>query len=143
MRRTSTYTADVGRDAGKVFKLTELSADGAERWAMRAFFALMNAGVDIPEDVTSMGLAGIAQVGLKALTNIPFEAAEPLLADMMDCVQIIPDPSRPAVLRSLVDGDIEEVLTRINLRREVLFLHLEFLKTVAPSTSVQTGAAPN
>ncbi|OYV50517.1 MAG: hypothetical protein B7X10_01255 [Burkholderiales bacterium 21-58-4] len=143
MRKSTTFTVnDDGRDNGKVFKITEMSADGAERWALRAFFALMNAGVDIPEDIASMGLAGVAQIGLKALTRIPFEAAEPLLQDMMDCVQLIPDPSKPNVLRALIDGDIEEVMTRLQLRKAVFDIHVEFLKLGAPSTSAQEGATP-
>ena len=142
MRKSSTITVTDGRDAGKVFKLTEMSADAAERWAMRAFFALMNAGVDIPDDIASLGLAGVAQIGLKALTKVPFEAAEPLLQDMMDCVQIVPDPSKPNVVRTIIDGDIEEVSTRLQLRRAVFDLHVDFLKPGAPSTSAQEGATP-
>lgn len=140
MRKSATFTASAGRDAGKVFKLTEMSADDAERWAMRAFFALMNAGVEIPDDIAIMGLAGIAQIGIKALTKVQFEAAEPLLQDMMDCVQLIPDPSKPNVQRALIDGDIEEIQTRLQLRKAVFDLHVEFLKSDALSTSGREGA---
>lgn len=143
MRKTVDVTiSEEGRDLGKVFRITEMSADQAERWAMRAFFALMNAGIDIPEDVAGMGLAGIAEIGLKALSRVPFEAAEPLLQDMMSCVQIVPDPGKPNVVRSLIEGDIEEILTRIQLRRAVFDVHVDFLKRVAPSTSVPEGATP-
>ena len=144
MRKSTTFTVnDDGRDNGKVFKITEMSADAAERWAMQAFFAIMNAGVDIPDEVASMGLAGLAQVDpLKALAKVKFDVAEPLLQDMMECVQIIPDPSKPNVVRALIDGDIEEVKTRLQLRAEVLGLHADFLKLDAPSTSAQEGATP-
>lgn len=141
MRKTSTFTATIGRDAGKTFKLTELSADAAERWAMRAFFALMNAGVEVPDDISTLGVAGIAQMGIKALARVPFEAAEPLLDEMMGCVQIVPDVNKPAVVRALFDGDIEEVTTRLKLREAVIDLHIDFLKTGAPSTSGRTTGA--
>lgn len=134
MRKELTMQAETGRDAGKVFKITELSADGAERWAMRAFFALMNAGIEVPDDIASLGMAGIAHIGLKSLARVPFEAAEPLLNEMLHCVQIVPDPSKPAVVRTLIEGDIEEVSTLLKLRKAVLDLHLEFLKAAAPST---------
>ena len=36
-RRISTFTASTGRDAGKDFRITEMPADQAERWAVKAF----------------------------------------------------------------------------------------------------------
>ncbi len=138
MRKGIQYTVeDEGRDHGKVFKITEMAADDAERWALRAFFALMNAGIDIPDNIVEMGFAGIAQIGLQALGRVPYEAAEPLLADMMECVQIIPDPGKPNVVRALIESDIEEVMTRLKLRKAVFDLHTEFLKRGAPLTSAQ------
>jgi len=131
-RKTVTYKVTAkGRDLGKVFLLTELSTADAEDWAMRAFFALMNSGVDIPDDVAEMGLAGIASIGLGALGKIDYEKARPLLDKMMQCVQIIPDPSRPNVLRALDPTDIEEVATRLLLRKEVFALHVDFLTPAA------------
>ena len=142
MRKTATYTcAQDNRDQGKVFLLTEMSADATEQWAMQAFFALMNAGVEIPEEVTSMGFAGLVQLGLGALGKVPFGAAKPLLDVMMGCVQVVPNPGQPNVVRALVESDIEEVTTRIALRKAIFELHVSGLKTGAPSTSVQ-GAAP-
>ena len=142
MRKTVTYTcAQDNRDKGKVFMLTEMDADATEQWALQAFFALMNAGVDIPEEITSMGFAGLVQIGLGALGKVPFGAAKPLLDAMMDCVQVVPNPAQPNVVRSLIGSDIEEVTTRIALRKAIFELHVTGLKTGAPSTSVQ-GAAP-
>lgn len=136
MRRVETVTIDAeGRDKGKIFVLTELSAMNAERWAGRAIFAMMNAGVEIPEDIAQAGLAGIAALGIQSLTKVSFEAAEPLLDEMMSCVQIQPSPG---VARALIEDDIEEVATLLRLRKEVLNLHVNFSTLAAPSTS---GAA--
>jgi hypothetical protein len=127
MRKTSTYTETAeNRDKGKVFKIEEMSADAAEQWALRAFFAIMNAGIEIPDGIADMGFAGIATAGLKALGAVPYESAKPLLDEMMDCVQIIPDPSKPNVARALFPGDIEEVATRLKLRKAVFDLHIAF-----------------
>lgn len=132
MRKTSTLTIDrEGRDKGKVFQLTEMSAADAERWALRAFFALMNTGVEIPADIAESGMAGIASMGLQAIGKLPYEAAEPLLADMWDCVQIMPDPAKKNVVRDLIEQDIEEVATRLEIRKAVFDLHTGFFTDAA------------
>jgi hypothetical protein len=133
-RAATTYTVtDNGRDKGKVFVLTELPASQAEAWAMRALLALTNAGVDIPVGFERMGMAGMAQVGIRALGGLKWEVAEPLLAEMWQCVQFQPDPSKPNILRPVFEEDIEDISTRIKLRAEVWKLHADFLKAVAPS----------
>ncbi|MBD9476265.1 hypothetical protein IB268_25350 [Achromobacter sp. ACM01] len=121
-----------GRDKGKVFILTELSAYDAEEWAGRALFSLMNAGVEIPDNIAEAGLAGVAAMGMKAIAKLPFESAKPLLDKMMDCVQIQPSPN---VTRELMSGDVEEVATLFTLRKKVLGLHLDFFTAAVPSTS--------
>jgi len=135
-RKQKTVTiSEAGRDQGKVFLLTELSAYESEEWAARALFALMNAGVEIPENIAQAGLSGVAALGMQAVTRLPFESAKPLLDKMMTCVQIQPSPG---VVRALVDDDIEEVKTRIELRKQVLDLHLSFFTPAASSTSAST-----
>src|SRR5690242_21778037 len=49
MRKTLRYTvAEEGRDKGKTYLLTEMSASQAEMWAARAFLAMANNGIEIP-----------------------------------------------------------------------------------------------
>jgi hypothetical protein len=120
MRKTLTYTvADEGRDKSKVFLITEMSAAEAEDWALQAFFAIMNAGIEIPDSIAEMGFAGIAAIGLKALGKVPFYMADPLL-------------KKPSVVRALIDSDIEEAATRLKLKKAVFDLHTSFLKLAAP-----------
>ena len=141
-RNVANYTVtDEGRDQGKVFVLTELPASRAESWAMRALLALMAGGVELPEGFDRMGMAGMAEVGIKALSGLKWDVAEPLLAEMWQCVQIMPDPSKPHVIRNLIEEDIEEIATRVKLRAEVWKLHTGFLKAVAPSISGGSPAA--
>ena len=66
-----------GRDKGKTFKITEMPALKAEKWATRAFLALAASGLDLPTDVNA-GMAGIAALGLDVFRNLDFEKAEPL-----------------------------------------------------------------
>ena len=124
MRKTLTYTvAEEGRDKGKVFVLTEMSATQAERWALRAFMALGRSGFDLPSGVEQSGFAGFVRYGLEAVCKLTFAEAQPLLDEMFACIQIQPSPS---VTRALIEEDIEEVRTRVKLRWEVLKLHADF-----------------
>lgn len=124
---------DPGRDMGKTFVLTEMSAAQCESWAMRALLALMGSGVTVPEGFERMGVAGIAQLGLKALSGLKWEIVEPLFAEMFECIKFMPDASRPQITRPVMDEDIEEVKTRLTLRVEVWKMHTDFLKAVGPS----------
>ena len=135
-RATANYTVtEEGRDQAKVFVLTEMPASRAESWAMRSLLALMAGGVEVPEGFDRMGMAAMAEVGIKALAGLKWEVAEPLLAEMWSCVQIMPDSGKPHIVRNLIEEDIEEITTRIKLRAEVWKLHTGFLKAVAPSIS--------
>lgn len=122
---------DAGRDQGKTFFLTEMSAASAEDWAVRAFLALAKSGAEIPDDVEAAGMLGVATMGLKALGGVTIEEARPLMEELMGCIEAIPDPARPEIRRPLVDDDTEEVATRIFLRKEVLTLHVDFTKVAA------------
>jgi len=126
---------DEGRDKGKVFVITELPSARAERWALRAFLALSQNGVDIPDDVSKGGMGGLAAYGLSVLGHIPFAEAEVLFSEMFECIQIQPNPADQAIVRGLVPDDIEEISTRMKLRMEVFKLHVDFLLAGAPSTS--------
>lgn len=132
-RKTLNFTVQQeGRDLGKTFVITEMTAARAESWAMRALLALIGGNAQIPEGFERMGMAGMAEVGLKALQGLDYKVAEPLLDEMMGCIRVMPDPSKPHVLRKMIDEDTEEVATRIALKTEVWKLHTDFLKAVAP-----------
>jgi len=149
LRKTSIVvipeTDSANRDRGKQYLITEKSALEAEKWAARALFALGKSGIDIPEEAAQAGMAGIAIIGLKALLSMNFADAEPLLNEMMSCIEYIPNPSNPSVKRPLFDGDIEEVTTLLKLRSEVFNLHTGFsiADAISTSSSARTpGTAP-
>lgn len=125
---------DAGRDQGKVFILREMPASQAEKWAIRAFLAAAASGIDLPAGAAQAGFAGIAQAGLALLGKIPYDAAEPLLDEMLGCVSILPNPGNPNVQRGLIEDDIEEISTRLKLRTAVFKLHADFSTAAAPST---------
>ena len=126
-RKSKTLTiAAAGRDQGKVFVITEMSALAAEKWSARAFLALARSGMDIPANIEEMGMAGIALVGARAFAGSEYEDLEPLLDQMLGCVQVKPDPGNPALTRPLIEDDVEEIATLLELRREVMGLHVDF-----------------
>ncbi len=137
MRKTKlvTITAE-GRDSGKHFLLTEMSARQAEAWADRAFLALAHSSLDLPEGFENSGMAGIAQImNLLADTQLPnaeglvrelvdsvrlasvatsarlvahvqFPELAPLMNELLGCVQVVADIAKPFP-RPLVDNGTE------------------------------------
>lgn len=77
----------------------------------------MAGGVEIPEGFERMGMAAMAEVGIKALAGLKWEVAEPLLAEMWSCVQIMPDSSKPHIVRNLIEEDIEDTAAGRSGRR--------------------------
>jgi hypothetical protein len=114
------------RDKGKVFHIREMPASKGEKWRIRALMLAARSGIDVGQTM-GMGTQGIAMLGISALMSAQYEEAEPLLEEMMQCVQIKPNPSDPSVMRPLIEDDIEEVETRLQLRSKWLELHLGFL----------------
>lgn len=141
-RKTAMITIDkANRDQGKVFLITEMGAAQAESWAMRVFLALMAANVELPSGIEDLGMAGLAEVGLKALGGLKWEVAQPLIEEMLECIQVIPNPANTHVQRGLVETDIEEVATRLMLRMEVFNLHVDFSDAAVSSIFGKKPAA--
>lgn len=120
------------RDHGKRFRIREMAALRAEKWAARALLALAKSGAQLPENLGQAGMAGLAVAGLRALQNLDWADAEPLLDEMMSCVSIMPDERHPELDRPLVIGsqyegdDVEELSTYIELRQKVFEIHTSF-----------------
>ena len=131
-RKQASFVAQTGRDKGKEFLITEMSATQAESWAFRVILAIGNAGIEIPDNLASQGMAGLMAVGYMNLLKIPFDAAKPLLDEMMGCVQIVPSAN---IKRPLIEDDIEEVKTRLLIRKAIWDLHMDFFLDENKSTS--------
>ena len=142
-RRTKLWTSTFDRDNGKTFLLTEMSADKAERWAIRMVMALMNANVEVPEGSLQAGMSGLSAFlvqGVHSLAGLKYIAVADLLDEMMTCVQYQPAPNMPP--QPIWEGgnsQIEEVKTRLMLRLEVLELHLGFSLAVLRSNTRETS----
>ncbi|MBS9432630.1 hypothetical protein [Photorhabdus hainanensis] len=135
MARKETFITmnDDNRDKGKLFYIQEMPASQAEWWAIRALMAMGREGLDIPDNFRDLGMAALAVVGLKAISRIAPDEARLLLDELMGCVQMVPNPADKKIKRELIDSDIEEIVTRLKLRAEVLKLHVDFFKTANQS----------
>jgi hypothetical protein len=148
MRKTVTYTVESeGRDKGKKFMLTEMSATKAEDWAIRAMLAMGKANIDIPDGAFELGMAALAEIGFKKLFAIDAALAKPLLAELMECVEFVPNPQKPEVKIAypMFETQVEEVRTLLILKWEVLKLHLDFSLAAGLSESlakIQAAARP-
>lgn len=126
-----------GRDEGKSYFLREMDAERSEEWGARALLALTNAGAELPDGFEGAGMAGIAAMGFQALAGLKFDDVKPLWDEMFTCVQRCPDIRVKETVRPLVSDDIEEVGTRLLLRRAILELHVGF-----SLPGVQSSSAP-
>lgn len=133
-----------GRDRGKTFELTEMSADAGERWALRMLLALSRGGIEIPAGMFDGGWSGLANIwpyllitGLRGLHGAQWAEVEPLMNEMLDCVTWVPPGAGvpPQRIYGGADSQIEEVATRIELRKAVIELHLGFSLAGAASTT--------
>jgi hypothetical protein len=127
-RKIEHFVSVDGRDAGKAFIITEMPARAAEKWAIRALLAMGKNGVEIPEGAFDAGMASMAKIGLGMVCKLPYDEAESLLDEMLSCVTIMPDPSKPNITRDLVEDDTEEVATLLKLRVQTFKLHVDFSK---------------
>jgi len=131
-----------GRDKGKVFRLREMPATRAEKWAIRAFLMLARSGVEVPNELQDAGLVGLAVMGIEALSKANYAEAEPLLDEMFEFITIMPRPTDETSERKLIEEDIEEVMTRLTLRKALWGLHTDFIPGVAAlKTSAQAASA--
>jgi hypothetical protein len=135
-------TAETNRDHGKTYLLTEMPAAQGLKWVIRGVLALGRANVEVPPGMAEAGMAGWAVVFLRMISSMSFADAEPLLDELMTCVQVMPDERNPAVVRRLVDGDAEEITTLVRLQQEVLALHENFSVAAVLSMLISGTSAP-
>lgn len=140
MLKQKTITIPDGEDKGKVFLLTRMPSFKAEKWAMRALLAMARNGIEVPDDIESMGMAALAYMGVQAIASLRWEDAEPLLDEMRECIKIVPDPKAPTFSRDIIEEDFEEVATLLTLRKEVLRMHVNFTMNAGRLTFPQNGA---
>ncbi|MBJ9293600.1 hypothetical protein GHT40_04730 [Citrobacter werkmanii] len=118
-----------GRDKGKEFLITEMSAWDADSLAQDIFRAMGDSNYSsIPADVIAMGCAGLATVGLSVISASSPEVARQLRDRLMSTVDIIITNEGQRQQRK-VNGslDFEEVSTIRTLLDKVFQVNFDFL----------------
>lgn len=152
-RRSVTVTINgdpKNRDNGKSFRITEMSSDAAERWAIRLLLIFARASTKMPEGFAATGMAGLqASIpgllvqGLQSLGGIDYAEAAPLLDEMLGCAEFkAPGTDTYFSLRGTGLTQVEEVSTLLKLRFEVLQVHVNFSLADALSNSNESSPAP-
>lgn len=128
-RKEISFIATDGRDAGKEFVITEMSAWDADSLAQDIFRAMGDSNYSsIPADVIAMGCAGLATVGLSVISASSPEVARQLRDRLMSTVDIIITSEGQRQQRK-VNGslDFEEVSTIRSLLDKVFEINFNFL----------------
>ncbi|ECF6955394.1 hypothetical protein XY22_13730 [Salmonella enterica subsp. enterica] len=118
-----------GRDKGKEFLITEMSAWDADTLAQDIFRAMGDSNYSsIPADVIAMGCAGLATVGLSVISASSPEVARQLRDRLMSTVDIVITNDGQRQQRK-VNGslDFEEVSTIRTLLDKVFQVNFDFL----------------
>lgn len=134
-RKTTVYTSPHGRDTGKTYVITEMSALQAAKWSRAALSRLASEGM-MPDGLKfSDGVAGMAEAGYASLCFC--ESCWDLLNELLDCAKL----KTPAgdVRAIIIDVDVEEQETISDLHMEAYKLIVDFSKAAVDSTSGQQG----
>ena len=138
-RASKTITIEAeGRDRGKVFRLEKLSPVALEDWIARTLLAMGKARLEIPENFRTMSGIDLITVAIDNFGKLVWSDAKLLLAEMLACVSV-PDESAAGGFRAMVEDDIDELATLLQLRSEIVQLHMAGNPAAVRTI---TGAAP-
>lgn len=132
--KETTFTATNGRDAGKVFLITELPAIQADEWAHELLYEASMAGMNLKNvdvlELDTKSMKGMIELGSMIVTiigRIPGKRSRELKFELLNrCVQIVPKGGHPRMV--IWEDEIKEAATFTILFGQVLKLHLDFLK---------------
>lgn len=123
IRNTVRYIEDgEGRDKGKLFIISEMSSSQGERLTRRVLSSMLESGVYIPQGVP-LTSSLFAQIAISNIGKIRWDNIELIASELWGCVQYIPTPSKPDIIRLPYEDDIEEIITIHKLRWEAAKLN--------------------
>ncbi|HEN3563961.1 TPA: hypothetical protein U5E20_003558 [Yersinia enterocolitica] len=132
-RKQITYIVeDEGRDKGKEFIITEMSAWDAEELSEEIYRAMGHGEFNsLPADVVSMGVAGLATVGVSVLAAAPASVSRPISDRILSTVEIVVTNKGKDITRAIKPIDFEEISTIRTLKDKVFELNFGFLSLAA------------
>ena len=119
-------------DDGKelTFRITQMPATKAERWANKAMFLLIGAGKDIKKN------AKIEDV-IKVVASIDYDKAEPLYNELIECCTFLPDGNANGAgigcTQDTIDAQIIDPRNLYKLRMASAKLNFSFFMNVLQS----------
>lgn len=131
MRKEIEITIDGGRDAGKTFKITEMPAFQADKWATKALCLVGKTGCSIIDLFNKMESGEVLDI----LGRIGYEGVEPLFEELLNCCSFKKDGVYVPMKASMIDSVVEDWTTIFRLRREAYKLIMSFLEEGGESTS--------
>ncbi|HDZ8861671.1 TPA: hypothetical protein RUX24_003841 [Yersinia enterocolitica] len=132
-RKQITYIVeDEGRDKGKEFIITEMSAWDAEELSEEIYRAMGHGEFNsLPADVVAMGVAGLATVGISVLAAAPASVSRPISDRILSTVEIVITNEGKDITRVIKPIDFEEISTIRTLKDKVFELNFGFLSLAA------------
>ncbi|HEN3634134.1 TPA: hypothetical protein U5E30_002757 [Yersinia enterocolitica] len=132
-RKQITYIVeDEDRDKGKEFIITEMSAWDAEELSEEIYRAMGHGEFNsLPADVVSMGVAGLATVGVSVLAAAPASVSRPISDRILSTVEIVITNEGKDINRAIKPLDFEEISTIRTLKDKVFELNFGFLSLAA------------
>lgn len=124
MRKVKEVKIEEGRDAGKVFKITEMPAFQADRWATRA---LLQIGKSQKGGIMALGSMEMSEI-INSFSELDYDKAEPLLQELLECCAFVKDGTSITLTKDMVDSIVEDWTTLFKLRMEALQLNVGFLE---------------
>lgn len=123
MRKEVEITIEEGRDKGKTFKITEMSATQADRWTLKVLCLFGKGGIAL-EELAKMDFNTI----IKIMGDVSYDMAEPLLDELLECASFKKDGVYVPMKGSMIESVVEDFRTLYRLRLEALQLVLGFLE---------------
>lgn len=122
MRRTKEIKIEEGRDAGKVFVITEMPALQMDKWATRALNAI---GKNQSGGVLALLALGVPEL-INSFLQADYDKIEPLMQEMLQCCSFKKDGTTVVLNEDFVNEIVEDWNTITNLRIEAIKLNLGF-----------------
>lgn len=140
--KTIEWSPASGEDAGKRFVITRMPAFAADKWARHTVKALIKSGAKIPDTAIDAGILGLSGVAMQMFGFMDDEDCDKAFQAMLDCVKIQRAAPNGAALppSPLLEIDIADPQTLVDLRSEAFKLHVGFFKAAASQISPLAAA---
>ena len=114
----------------RTFRITQMPATKAERWANRAMFLIIGAGKDIKKDATLDDV-------IRMIASIDYDKAEPLYNELIECCTFLPDGNANGAgigcTQDTIDAQIIDPMNLYKLRMAAAKLNFGFFMSALQS----------